>query len=373
MPFTQYRVYVNGNPATVDQLSRFEDIVIDQEMDKACQGRFQVPVCVRANGVWDGETEGFLQGLTRIRLEVQIQNADWVALIDGPIVNIESAMFSEPGQSVLTLVVSDDSFYLHRSETVRVLQGSDAKVASQIYDEVPQIASKDIDSAPAPSKPGFETTVLRGTQMECLRRLAKRQHMHAYVACGPAPGQSVGCFKLDPDPAKDFGLAPMILLGPAMNIFSFQSDQTVGQTAAFKSGKVNLNTRGTETRTSDLSDIDLQGSEPGPGPAIRRFLKPGQTDALALARAVQAASEQAAYALSAHGEVMKETYPSVLQPYQNVAVLGVNGTISGSWLIKQVTHTLTRNSYGQTFQVLRNARSAGTNSPLPQTPAEIYG
>ena len=93
----------------------------------------------------------------------------------------------------------------------------------------------------------------------------------------------------------------MVLLGSGMNIFSFQSDTTVGQTATFQSGQVNLNDRSTETQNSDLSDIVLQGTDP----AARSFhpsdcSDPGRRTCLLLARAVQAASERAAYALSAH-------------------------------------------------------------------------
>ena len=50
MSYAQYRLYLNGAAATADQLSRFEDITIEQEMDMACQGRFQVPVCVLRTG-----------------------------------------------------------------------------------------------------------------------------------------------------------------------------------------------------------------------------------------------------------------------------------------------------------------------------------
>jgi hypothetical protein len=181
MGCAQYRLYLNDAPATANQLARFEDITIEQEMDKATQGRFQVPLCV-----------AFLQGMTRVRLEVQMQNADWIPLIDGPIITVESAMFNEPGRSMLTLVVSDDSFFLHRDETVASFQGSDDAIAGQIYDQVPEIASVDLDTAPSPSSAGFTTTVLRGTQMEFLKQLAQRQHMHAYVTCGDSPGQSVG-------------------------------------------------------------------------------------------------------------------------------------------------------------------------------------
>jgi hypothetical protein len=164
----------------------------------------------------------------------------------------------------------------------------------------------------------------------------------------------------------------MVLVGAGQNIFSFESDTTVGQTATFQSSQVSLVDADTDTRDSDLSDIAMLGTDPAPGPSIKRLLRPGQTDALTLARAVQAASERAAYALSAHGEVMKEVYGSVLQPYQCVKVLGANGKISGTWLLKQVTHSLSRNEYGQSFKVIRNAESSGTNSEPQQTPAQVH-
>jgi hypothetical protein len=370
--YARYRLYLNGTAATAKQLGRFEDITIEQVMDEACEGRFDVPLCIDKNGRWDGETEAFLQGLARIRLEVQVQSSDWVPLIDGPIVDIEGSMFSEPGRSVLTVVVSDDSFYLHRDESVVSFQGSDDQIAQRIFDQAPQIATWVVDEAPAPSNPGFDTTVLRGTPMECLRQLAVRQHMHAFVSCGDSPGQSVGNFITDPDPSLDYGLTPIVLLGDGANIFSFKADATVGDVAIFESGQVSLLDRSTDNRTSELDDLVLQGPDPGPGPSITRLLRPAQTDALTLARAVQAASERAAYVYRAHGEVMKEVYDSVLQPYCFVDVLGANGTVSGTWLIERVTHTLTRNEYGQSFTVVRNAQSAGIDSPLPQIPVSVW-
>jgi hypothetical protein len=371
MSCTQYRLYLNGIAATADQLSRFEDIIVDQRMDQACEARFDVPVCTTGKGTWDGESEAFLQGMSRIRVELQSMGSDWIPLIDGPIANVEGSMYSEPGQSKLTLVVTDDSFYLHRDETVSIFEGSDDEIARQIFGQVPQISDTDIDSTPAPSKPGFTKAVLRGTQMECLRQLAKRQRMHVYISSGEKPGKSIGCFKLDPDPKKDYGLSPLVLLGSGRNVFSFESTQTAGQVAAFESGQINLGDRSTDRRTSSLSDLKLQGTDMPEGQTIKRLLAPGQSDALTLARGVQGAMEKAAYALRASGEVMKEAYSSVLQPYQFVKVLGVNGTLSGTWLIEQVTHTLTRNSYGQSFQVVRNAQSAGANSPLVQIPSLV--
>lgn len=373
MSCSEYRLFLDGAPATADQLARFEDIIIEQEMDMAWQAQLQVPMCVDTLGNWDVESESFLQGMARIRVEVSIQSGPWVPLIDGPIVNNRSEMYSNPGKSMVTLVVQDDSFYLHRDEAVRSFQGvSDDQVATQLFDLVPQIASTDIDPVPASSNPAFNTTVMRGTHAELLQQMARRQHMHAFVLPGQNPGQSIGCFKNDPDPTQDFGLAPMVLTGNGRNIFHFNTNNPAGQTAVFQSTRVNLNDRSTDSRTADPSQIPQFGTDPTQGPSVNRLLRPGQSDAVDNNQAVQGASQRASFVMTAEGEVMKDTYSSVLQPYQNVQVTGVNGRLSGTWLIRQVTHTLTRNSYGQQFRAIRNAQSAGAGSPAPSTPSSVF-
>jgi hypothetical protein len=114
------------------------------------------------------------------------------------------------------------------------------------------------------------------------------------------------------------------------------------------------------------------GTNPTGGTAVNRMLRPGQTRNVNLQDAVQAATDQAAFSLTAEGEVLKDTYSAVLQPYQNVQVLGVNGQLSGLWQIRQVTHTLTRNSYGQTFSLRRNGQSAGSGSSSTTPPVPVF-
>jgi hypothetical protein len=373
MGCSQYRMYLNGAAATTAQLARFEDITVEQEMDMAWEARIQVPLCVDTLGNWSAESDAFLAGMARIRIEASIGSGPWVPLIDGTITNQQNAMMSDPGKSMLTLVVTDDSFYLHRDETVRSYQGvTDDQIATQIFEQVSQLASNDVDSVPAASNPGHDTTVLRGTEAELLQQLAHRQHMHAYVLPGASPGQSVGCFKRDPDPTQDFGLAPLVLTGTGRNLFQFLSDCPAGQTAVFQSTRINLNDRSSDPRTADPTQIPQFGTDPTQGPSVNRLMRPGQADTVDNNQAVQNASQAASFVMKGHGEVMKDTYSSILQPYQNVQVQGVNGRLSGAWLIQQVTHTLTRNSYGQTFKVMRNSQSAGDNSPAPSVPSPVF-
>ncbi len=372
MGCTEYRLFLNGTAATADQLARFENISVEQEMDMAWQAQMDVPLCTDEQGNWTGESEAFLQGLSRVRVEIRFLSGDWVPLIDGPIAHVDYKMFGQPGKSMLKLSVFDDSFYLHRDETVNLYQNlSDDQIAEQLYQAVQQIASTDTDSVPAPTSPSFDTKVLRGTQMQILKQMARRQHMHAYVLPGDSPGSSIGCFKFTPDPSLDSGLTPMVLLGTGQNIFHLLSDSAAGQAGLFRTTTINLSDRSSNSRTANQSDIELLGTNPPPGGTIQRLLHPGVADTVDLQRAVHGHSARSFYSLRAHGEVMKDSYTSVLQPYKNVQVLGVNGQLSGTWLIHQVTHTLTRNHYGQTFRLMRNAVSAGSNSPPASVPAEV--
>lgn len=373
MACARYRLYLADQPASTAQLNSFETITVTQEMDMSWTAQLEFPLRTDARGKWTGESEAWLQPLSRLRLEVSVQGRPYVPLIDGSIVSSDYGLQMEPGQSALHIEVQDDGFLLHRDETVKLYPDmTDDEIAEQIYLDAVDIASIDIDEADGPADLSDNTTVLRGTQMELLQFLAQRQGMHAFVLPGPQPHTSVGCFKYDPDPQLDFGLPEMVLLGSNRNLMSLKLWVEGAQPAVYCGSTVSLSDKSVNSRTADLSDIDRLGPDPPPGTPIKRFLRPGKALSVDLDRATQAASEDAAYALHADGEVLKDTYGGVLAPYQNVQMRGSNGRLSGSWLIRQVTHTLTRNSYGQTFSMQRNAESAGAGNTPPPAPPGVF-
>ena len=366
-----YRLFLNDQPATTDQLNGFETLTVHQEMDHNWIAQLEFPLCTNAQGDWTGESEDWLQPMARVRIEVSLQGNPFVPLIDGSIVTADYDMHMEPGQSILRVEVQDDGFLLHRDETIKLYPGlKDDAIAEQIYDDALDIDSTDIDEVAAPGDLSDHVTVLRGTQMELLQQLARRQEMHAYVLPGPDPHTSIGCFKYDPD--EDSGLPPMVLLGNKRNLLNIRFSSTSALPAVYTTATISLSDKSQNWRTANLDDIQRLGPDAPSGTPVHRFLRPGKSWNVDLNNAVLGASEQAAYALNAEGEVLKDTYPAVLSPYQNVQVNGSNGRLSGLWLIRQVTHTLTRNSYGQTFSLQRNARSAGMGNVPAPAPPEVF-
>src|ERR1700688_151996 len=374
MSCAQFKLFFNDQVATAKQLDSFETITVQQEMDMGWTASLEVPLCTNTQGDWTGESESWFQPMNRLRIEVNLQGGSYVPLIDGPIVTCNYDMHMEPGQSMGHVEVHDDGFLLARNENVKLYPGiTDDQIAQQIYDDNNDyIKSTQIDSVDAPANLSDNTTVLRDTSMELLQQLARRQHMtmHASILPGAQPHSSIGCFQKDP--SGDSGLPAMVLLGKNRNLLNIRFSSTAATAAAFRGASISLSDASVDSSTASLSDINRLGTDPPSGTPVNRLLRPGQARNVNLQSALLAASEQSAYALHAEGEVLKDSYPAVLQPYQNVQVTGSNGRLSGLWLIRKVTHTLTRNSYGQTFQLQRNARSAGTGNTSPGIPASIF-
>jgi hypothetical protein len=374
MGCARYKLFFNDIVATAKQLASFETITVHQEMDHFWSASLEVPLCLDAKGNWSGESESWFQPENRLRVEVSMQGKGFVPLIDGPIVTCHYDMHMEPGKSIAHVEVHDDGHLLHRDEKVKVYPtDTDDKIAQKIFcDNRDIIKSTKIDPIPPTNNLSSSFTVLRGTSMGLLQKLAGRQDKtwHAFILPGPLPHTSIGCFQKDQ--TSDSGLPNMVLLGRGQNVLNVRPTGTSATVAVFRGAAISLSDGSTDNRTANLSDIQRLGTNPPPGTPMQRMLPPGASRNVNVQNKVLSASKKAAYALHAEGEVMKDTYPAVLRPYQTVQLLGVNGKFSGQWLVRQVTHTLTRNSYGQTFELQRDAESAGTGAGSKAPAVKVF-
>jgi hypothetical protein len=372
MPACEFRLYFNNNPATREQLDRVEEITVEQEMDLAWEARLQIPLCVDEHGNWRGGDEDVLQPFSRLRVEVKVGDRPFVPLIDGPVVSHDHDRSAQPGQSTLTLVVQDDSFYLNRQEVLVQFTGrADDKIATDLF-QIPQIAATDIDPTPAAAGSRQPVTVQRGSAIQVLRSLARRQGMHVYVLAGPQPGQSVGCFKELPTALGD--LPPLILLGPERNIESFKVVRDAALPAMSQAFALDISNKTVLRSKSRFQDLNTLGPEPTiarEADTATLVSLPFLGDTVDLDRRVAAEAARANYNLEATGQVMATCYSGVLQPYRVVSVRGVDDRLSGNYLITKVTHTLNRSQYSQSFAMKRNALSAGAASKFSDAVGRI--
>lgn len=378
MPSVQYRLFFNNTPATREQLDRFDDITVSQEMDMAWQANLQIPFCTDDKGQWKSETKNFIADFRRIRIEIKVGDAPFVALIDGPIVGSNRQMNSEPGRSMLTLTVQDDSVYLNREETVfRFEKLRDDEIATQVFQRFQQVIKQTrIDTTPSPPNPPNPLIVQRReTAMQLLRFLAERQGLHAYVLPGQRPSQSIGCFKALPTELD--GLPPLILLGSDRNMFAFNPTNDAQRPARFRAYALRVTDKAILRSESNLESIPRLGQKPTlpESDTAVQILPPRHGDAVDLDKWVTGETLRASYAVSATGSVLGDCYAGVLSPYRLITVRGVDKQYNGNYLITRVTHNLTRSLYSQDFTLRRNAQSTAAspnnNSGLPQASANL--
>lgn len=364
-----YRMYIDGEAATQEQLDRFEDITVEQEVDKAWEARLQMPMCLNEQGQWTAEDESFVQSFTRIRLEIKVAD-DWVALIDGPVVGNDSQMNAEPGQSQMIVMVHDDSVFLNQQEVEEDFDDeTDDQMAEALFGLVDQITAIETESvSPGPDQRASGRT-RRGTAIRILRTLARRYNKHAYVWPGNEPGQSIGCFKSFPEEV-DEALPPIITIGENRNARSFSVQNTAQQPANYTTSRISLDDKGITTETSSFRDATLMGSQdpyPDESQTGTRRLSQYADEGVDLREAVQARSNASLHTYEGSGSVNGACYLGVLRPYRMVTIQAGQTRLSGNYVLTKVTHKFTRSAYTQNFTAKRNAASdasAGSNGGL---------
>ena len=372
----EYKMWFDGNSATQDQLDKVDEIVVDQAVDKAWEARIKIPVCVNNDGKWEGEEEAWMKAFSSIRVEVNPGDGNFVPLIDGPVVGFDSARSALPGKSVVTVVVHDDSALLNRKSTVKVRQNQkDSDLARQIFTDAGFKGTPQIDETGQQPDAKTDASVQRGTPMRYLRDLARRnQEWHAYVLPGAKPGQSIGCFRKFPEETD--GLPAMTLLGADRNIETFNVNNQAQNPATVEGATLAVDHGSVKTASSSFRDATLMGDQPATGGSTNEAtarLPPGQSDRINLEDAVKGAARNSALSLEATGSIVPGCYPAVLSPYRWVPVKISDSQFSTKYLITQVTHTLSRSVYKQSFSMKGNGvtTAAGGSAAGPQPSANL--
>lgn len=359
MPEIFYRLFFNDEAASQEQLDRMDEITVEQRVDTAWEARLKIPVCLDESGNWQGDDEDFMDSYSAVRIEMKVADQPYQALIDGPVVGYDTQRSAEPGQSFITLIVHDDSAFLNQQEQLsRFDNMADHEVAEQLFSEVDRISTIDVETTPAHAGGLPPTIVQRGTAMQILRTLARRQGMHAYVLPGENPGQSLGCFKRLPTAAGD--IPALVVLGSERNVSGFNLTHNAQSPAQVQASALRVTDKGVVTSTSSFRDLDLLGpqqAQQNDRSTSTLVAPPRFGTGVDLDRHVAGQSERASYAYSATGSIISDCYQGVLLPYNLVSVSGANAQSSGDYLIYQVRHQLTRSIYTQTFVLKRNARS----------------
>jgi hypothetical protein len=368
----EYKVIFDGEPASREQLDRIETVTVIQEADRPWQARLELSVCLDDQGSWTGDDEAFMEVLARVRVEVKVGDGEFVPLIDGLVVGFDSDRRAVPGQSTVTIVVHDDSVLLNKTAAPETFAPgkTDAEIANQILGAYfKDLKVKDTPGPPAKLPPEERR---RGTHMQLLRRLARRNDFACGVLPGAKAGASIGVFH--PRPVLTEKPPALVLLGPQRNIESFDVQLNAQRQSNVIASTLSFSDKTTVTRRSQVRNLQLIGQEAAlasDADVGEERLPPGAGEGVELQHRVDREASRTSRVFEATGSVRRGCYAGVLAPLRPVDVqLGTTKT-SGTYLIERVTHRLGRSEYWQEFTLVSDSlSSAGAGSSL--IPAGLF-
>lgn len=355
----EYRAYFNARPADQAVLEQVRELRIDQAIGMAAEAEIELDIAADDNGAWSGVAADGFQPFERVRLEVKtFGDSDFVALIDGPIVGQRFVLAESSGQARMTLVVHDDSVLLNQEEEVQLFEELSASdIATQLYSAAGLTA--EVDSVPVAAGGVERVVVQRGTAMQLLRDLARKNGLFAYVKPGATVGTSVGVFK---GLELSRNVHPQLsLMGGRRNIERFECEfDGLRPTHAAVSG-INLTDKRVLESESQQASLDPLGARHSHDivQVGNTLLARTREESADLDAAAQAVVDFSSWAYSAELEVSGDSYGAVLQPYEVVTVAGPGGYLGGDYLIGRVLHRVSSRGYLQQVSLRRNARSDG--------------
>jgi len=286
-------------------------------------------------------------------------------LMDGVITNQQLNPGREPGTTTLTVTGEDVSVMMdleekseeHPAQPEMVIALKIIATYAQ-YGLIPVVIPPPSVDMPVPTE---RIPVQQATDLQYLQEMAARFAYVFYVTPGPAPLTNTAYW----GPPKRLGIPQRALssnVGPNSNInsISFQQNSLAPTTVQGSVQDRRLNSE-IPVQTFVSTRVPLS-REPvilsQSHTRVQRFRASGLDTAQAYSRAQAETDGSGDAVVTASGELDATRYESVLKPRGLVGVRGVGDTYNGFYYVKQVSHSIAKGSYTQSFSLEREGTGA---------------
>ena len=358
MPNVSYSLSVDGRSVDPELLARVREVEVEEHAEMADILRLRLAVAVQESGSsWTALDESLFERLTNVRVQATIgDNSE--SLIDAYVIETRAEFSDQPGGSQLEVVAMDGSVLLNLEEKVRAWPDmSDSDIADAIFGEhglTPQVEST------RPTRLELDRTVLqRGTDIQFLRELARRNGYECVVELDPRSGEAQGCFRPPRVDEQPQGVLS-VNLGSATNVNRFQARYDMLRPTTAQATGLEVGGQSDQSGEAEQGALtDLGGTALSATDRPRRALlsNTGLADSAELQTYAQAVVDRSSWAIRAEGELSTVAYGGILHAKRPVNVRGAGRQFSGTYYVERVLHRITGEGYTQYFTLRRNARS----------------
>jgi phage protein D len=356
-----YRLLIDGKPLSQELTAAVQQVEVEDHARMADMLRLQMSVAIHENGEkWTILDEDIFRRLTNISVEVFLDKGRTVTLISSYVIDARVEFSNNPGSSVLKVVAMDPTVLMNLDEQVRAWPDmADSDIASTLFSEYgfePEVEATSI------SRQEIQTrTIQRGTDIQFLQKLAKRNGYECYVETSLSGGsaRATGHFhrpKVDEQPQGVL----TVNMGEATNINSFKARYDMLKPVVAQATGLEIESQSDQpARAEGASLKDLGKSPAAMSDRPRRILLSGTGLAGAgeLQTYAQAVVDESSWAITAEGELNTVAYGGILRAKSPVLVRGAGKQFSGLYYVEKVLHVFASEGQGyiQRFSLRRNA------------------
>jgi len=369
-----YQLVLDGAPADEALYGGIASLEVEENADLPGAIQLVLPVDTTAEGDLTWVSDPRVKPFANLAVVATLEGGSPECLFDGYV--LSHKLHLERGATASTLRVwgQDASWLMNLDEKVKEwVDVTDGAVANAIFSDYGISPAPENTDEDSPSHPESGHTLMqRGSDIQFLRSLARRNGKLCRVACADAPGARIGYFarpNLEGEP-----VATLKLNDPeAPNVETLEFEWDVTRPTAVRARQALFNEAaedgiGGESADGGLPLLEERGLAAFSGRPMTVLLTAPVDDAGELQFRRESLLREAAWFVRCEGETEASRLNAVLRVGSVVAVDGVGSLFSGKYYVWSVRHTLLADAHRMRFTLVRNA--AG---PEPQGGGGLLG
>jgi phage protein D len=337
---------------------------VEENVDLPGAIQLSLPVNATDAGDLAFVNDATLQPFATVAVVAAVEGKADECIFDGFVLSHKLHLETGTTGSMLEVWGQDASWLMNLEEKVKEWTDvTDAAVASSIFGDygISPASENTQDDSPSHTEDGH-TLMQRGTDIQFLRTLGRRNGKLVRVACAGQPGQRTGYFakpKLDGDPV----LTLTINDPENWNVRALDVEWDVTRPSKVKASQALFNDSSEDGASGDASDSGLdpladRGISSFSGKDITVLLTAPVDEAGELSLRAKALLRDAGWFVRCEGETDVARLKAVLRAGAVVQVAGIGSLNSGKYYVWSVRHSLTADSHKMKFVLVRNAVGA---------------
>lgn len=357
---SSYQLLVNGAPVELDLYDALSSVEVEESIELPGAILLKLPIARTPEGDLTGVADPRFTAYANLAVVVQAEGKPAHCIFDGYVLSHKIRLDTGTTASNLEIWGQDASWLMNLEEKVREWADvTESVVASTIFDEYGITAAPEntVDDSPMHPESGH-TLMQRGTDIQFLRQLARRNGRLCRVACADTAGKRIGYFAT-PDLEAEAALTLVLNPPDEATVTSLDFAWDVARPSEVKARQALFGNDDEDGALGDTSDsalplLDERGLSAF-GLPMKVLLTAPVDDAGELVTRARSVLREASFFVRCTGEVNAAQLKDILRVGTVVTVEGAGSMHSGAYYVWSVRHSLTIDSHTMSFVLVRNA------------------